>query len=146
MGENSPTSPPVDGSKGKGKDSWDKAKVILEPVGGLLTAISVAALGFYGSRLLEQRQTLDSNFRLYSELMSKREESESALRKDMFQSIIQSFLKPGGEGQSLDEQVLNLELLAYNFHESLDLKPLFVHLEKQIRRLKADSDKTVTVR
>src|SRR5207253_8245430 len=103
------------------KDAWDKAKVVLEPVGGLLTAIPVAALGFYGSRVLEQRQTLDSNVRLYSELMSKREESESALRKDMFQSIIQSFLKPGTEGQSLEAQVLNLELLAYNFHESLNL-------------------------
>src|SRR5258707_14402200 len=110
------------------KDAWDKAKVVLEPVGGLLTAISVAALGFYGSRVLEQRQTLDSNFRLYSELMSKREESESALRTDMFQSIIQSFLKPGTESQSLEPQVLNLELLAYNFNESLNLKPLFIHL------------------
>ncbi len=114
------------------KDMWDKAKVILEPVGGLLTALAVALLGFYGSRLLEQRQTLDSNYRLYSELMSQREQSESALRKDMFQSIINSFLKPEKMGESLDAQVLNLELLAYNFHESLNLKPLFLHLERRI--------------
>jgi hypothetical protein len=62
--------------------------------------------------------------------MSRREESESALRKDMFVSIIQSFLRPGAS--SLDERVLNLELLSYNFHESLNLKPLFVYLEKKI--------------
>jgi len=118
------------------KDTWDKAKVILEPVGGLLTAIAVALLGFYGSRLLESRQTLDSNYRLYSELMSQREQSESALRKDMFQSIINSFLNPATKaGQSVDAQVLNLELLAYNFHESLNLKPLFLHLEREIETM-----------
>jgi hypothetical protein len=62
--------------------------------------------------------------------MSKREEAESALRKDMFVSIIQSFLRSGTS--SLDERVLNLELLTYNFHESLNLKPLYIYLEKQI--------------
>ena len=114
----------------KPKDRWDKAGVILQPVGGLLTALAVAALGFFGSQYLERRQAVETNIRLYSELMSKREEAESALRKDMFKSIIDSFLSPKSEG--LEEKVLNLELLAYNFHESLNLKPLFAHLRKQI--------------
>src|SRR5260221_6736576 len=118
------------------KDGWEKAKVILEPVGGLLTALAVAGLGFYGSRVIESRQALDSNSRLYSELMSKREESESALRKDMFNSIIGSFLSGGTSAGSLESQVLNLELLTENFHESLNLKPLFLHLEREIIRIK----------
>ena len=118
------------------KDGWEKAKVILEPVGGLLTALAVAGLGFYGSRVIESRQALDSNSRLYSELMSKREESESALRKDMFNSIIGSFLSAGTSAGSLESQVLNLELLTENFHESLNLKPLFLHLQREITRLR----------
>ncbi|HYQ86255.1 MAG TPA: hypothetical protein VES59_03325 [Bacteroidota bacterium] len=122
------------------KDGWEKAKVILEPVGGLLTALAVAGLGYYGSRVLEQRQTIDSNSRLYSELMSKREESESALRKDMFNSIIGSFLQRGGESGSLDSRILNLELLTQNFHESLDLKPLFLHLERQVSKIKIPAE------
>jgi hypothetical protein len=76
-------------------------------------------------------QAYDTNVRIYTELMSRREEADSALRKDMFVSIIQSFLRPGAS--TLDEKVLNLELLSYNFHESLNLKPLFVYLEKQVR-------------
>jgi hypothetical protein len=76
-------------------------------------------------------QATETNVRVYTELMSRREESESALRKDMFVSMIQSFLKPGSA--SLDEKVLNLELLAYNFHESLNLKPLFLYIDRQIR-------------
>jgi hypothetical protein len=63
--------------------------------------------------------------------MSKREDAESALRKDMFTSIIDTFLKP--QAPSLDVRVLNLELLAYNFHESLNLKPLFSSIDQQIR-------------
>ena len=111
------------------KDRWDKASIILQPVGGLLTALAVAALGFFGSQFLERRQSMETNSRLYSELMSKREEAESALRKDMFVSIIQTFLKPGSS--TVDAKLLNLELLSYNFHESLNLKPLFLHLERQ---------------
>jgi hypothetical protein len=125
------------------RDTWDKAGIILQPVGGLLTALAVAVLGFYTSSYLRERerrdselrermQTADTNARLYSELISRREESESALRKDMFTSIINSFL--GAGPQTLEQKLLNLELLVYNFHESLNLKPLFLHIERQIRQ------------
>jgi hypothetical protein len=131
----------TDETKPRKKDKWEIAQVILEPVGGLLTALAVAGLGFFGSRVIEKQQQFDSNFRLYSELMSKREESESALRKDMFKSIIDSFLKPGMQNSSLDAQLLNIELLAYNFHESLNLKPLFLQLEKTILALKNPAER-----
>jgi hypothetical protein len=124
------------------RDRWDKAQIILQPVGGLLTALAVAILGFWTSSYLRERERRDSelserlqqsdtNARLYSELTSKREESDSALRKDMFTSIINSFLGPGP--QTLEQKLLNLELLVYNFHESLNLKPLFSHIERQIK-------------
>jgi hypothetical protein len=124
------------------RDGWDKAAIVLQPVGGLLTAIAVAVLGFWTSSWLRDReareailrermQTNETNARLYSELISKREESESALRKDMFTSIITSFL--GGGAGNLEQKVLNLELLVYNFHESLNLKPLFLHLARQVK-------------
>jgi len=112
------------------RDLWDKIGVILHSSGGVLTAISVAIIGFLGSSYLKDREINDTNTRIGLELISKREEAESSLRKDMFVSIIQSFLRPGATG--LDERVLNLELLSYNFHESLNLKPLFIYLERQI--------------
>jgi hypothetical protein len=118
----------------KPRDVWDKLAIIFQSLGGFVTAAVVAVLGIVGSSYLSQKQALDTNVRLYTELMSKREESESALRKDMFASIIDTFLKP--QVQSLDTKVLNLELLAYNFHESLNLKPLFVSIEQQINETK----------
>src|SRR5262249_22082100 len=122
------------------RDGWDKLGIILQPVGGLLTAVAGAILGFWTSSygrsreqrdaaLRERMQTSETNARLYSELTSKREESESALRKDMFASIINSFLRVGPA--TAEQKMLNLELLVYNFHESLNLKPLFLHIERE---------------
>jgi len=110
------------------KDFWDKAAIVLQPVGGLLAALAVAGLGFFGSQFIERRQSEETRARFASELISKREEADSALRKDMFVSIIQSFLR--ADSTSIDDRLLKLELLAYNFHESLNLKPLFFQLER----------------
>jgi len=100
----------------------------------------VAGVGFMGSDTLNRRQTLDTNARLYSELMSRREEAESSLRKDMFVSIIQNFLTPK-EGD-LDAKVLNLELLAYNFNDSLNLKPLFLDISRRLQTLPNGEQRT----
>ena len=112
------------------KDKWDKASVVLRPLGGLLAALAIAGIGYFGHHYLNERQVEESKMRLYTELISNREEAESALRKDMFTSIMGTFLKP--ETAKLRERVLQLELLAYNFHECLNLMPLFLHLNQQI--------------
>lgn len=117
------------------KDHWDKLAIMLAPVGGVFTAIAIALFGFITSSKQDQRQQLETNTRLYSELMSRREESESALRKDMLVSIISSFLNP--DRTDLNNDVLSLELLAYNFHESLNLKPLFMDLMRRIQHAEA---------
>lgn len=116
----------------KEKDFWDKAAIVLQPVGGLMAALAVAGLGFFGSQFIERRQSEEARARFTSELISKREEADSALRKDMFVSIIQSFLR--ADSTSIDDRLLKLELLAYNFHESLNLKPLFFQLERDANR------------
>ena len=110
------------------KDFWDKAHIILSPLAGLLTAVTIAAVSYIASGYLNESQENEAKTRLYTELMSRREESESALRKDMFTSIINSILS--GEN-SMDEKILQLELLAYNFHESLNLTPLFTYLDRR---------------
>jgi len=112
------------------RDSWDKIDILMRPMGGLLTAAAIALIGFMTSSALNQRQTIDTNTRLYTELMSRREDSESALRKDMCVSIINSFVNPRDTG--LGPSILNLEMLAYNFHESLNLKPLFNEMQRRV--------------
>jgi hypothetical protein len=118
------------------RDAWDKIDILMHPMGGLLTAAAIAVLGFVTSNALNRRQAIDTNTRLYTELMSRREESESALRKDMCVSIINSFVNP--HDTELNASVLNLEMLAYNFHESLNLKPLFEEMRRRVMRARED--------
>ena len=118
-------------SESRPKDRWDKIKIVLSPLGGLLTALAVASLGFIGSRTVERQQSNEAKLRLYSELMTRREEAEGTLRKEMFQSIIGSFFDPSST--SLETKLLKMELLAQNFHEALDLTPLFQHILREIQ-------------
>lgn len=80
---------------------------------------------------MAQQQAEETNRRLYTEIMSSREKADSDLRKEMFNSIIKAFLDP--KKASLTEKVLALELLAYNFHDVLDISPLFKYLAKAIK-------------
>jgi hypothetical protein len=104
------------------KDKWDKIDILLKGS----TALAVGLVGFWTSNILERSKSREDNFRLYSELMSKQEEAESLLRKDMFENTVKWFLDP--QKSSLDDRVLSLEQLAYNFHDSLNLRPLFLHV------------------
>jgi hypothetical protein len=70
--------------------------------------------------------------------MTRREESEATLRKEMFQSIIGSFFDAGAA--SLDTRLLKMELLAHNFHEALNLVPLFEHMQRDIDKSTASRD------
>jgi hypothetical protein len=114
------------------KDTWDRVQIILSPLGGLLTALAVASLGIIGSRTIERQQANEAKLRLYSELMTRREESEATLRKEMFQSIIGSFFD--AQAATLETRLLKMELLAQNFHEALNLVPLFEHMRREIGR------------
>jgi hypothetical protein len=124
MGTEEPLAP-----KNEKHDLWDKIQIVLHPIGGLITALTIALVSYFGSDYLNKKQSNDSKISLYTQLMSSREQSESALRKDMFNSILGTILK---DSHSLDENILQLELLAYNFHESLNLMPLFVYMDRQI--------------
>ena len=111
------------------KDRWEKADIILRPFGALITALTIAFVSYAASDYLSRNQEKEAKTKLYTELMTRREESESALRKDMFNSIMNNILKDKVNA-SLDEKILQLELLTYNFHESLNLMPLFEYLNR----------------
>jgi hypothetical protein len=130
----------------KEKDLWDKLQIIVQPLNGLLTAAAVAMLGYYTSSVLRQNEAREAGQRVYTELMSNREQADSALRKDMFLSIIETFRNPDSTGASFDSKMLNLELLVYNFHESLNLRPLFAFYERQISAFPEPSRTTYMTR
>jgi hypothetical protein len=125
--------PPPDPPASGGTRTWpwiELVKVLALP---LVTLV----LGYWFNASLNERQQIDNNIRLYAEMMGRREEADSNLRKDMFNSILTTFMSKDPSTKISDEeqirqQILSLELLAYNFHESLDIGPLFKDVERRI--------------
>src|SRR6516164_9382883 len=98
-------------TKRSGVNWLEMSKVVTMP---LVTII----LGFFLNASLNRRQMRDSDVRLYADMMGRREEADAGLRKDMFMSILGTFLKRDRgltHAQTLEQDLLNIELLAYNF-------------------------------
>lgn len=116
-------------SKNKSTPWWvDLLRVVAMPLVALI-------LGFVFNAALSERQATENNVRVYTEMMGRREQADSDLRKDMFKSILDTFMSKDPKlekSEQLRQEVLNLELLAYNFHESLDIGPLFKDVRARI--------------
>jgi hypothetical protein len=92
-------------------------------------------VGYWFNTSLDQRQQDQNNLRLYADMMGRREEADSNLRKDMFNSILDTFMARDVKltpDQQIRQEILSLELLAHNFHESLDIGPLFKDVGRRI--------------
>ncbi len=100
----------------------------------LLTVLAIPlALAYLSHRYEEttaKNQAADARLRLYTELLTSREQADSGLRKDMFGKVLDTFMtKRDGD---VDQQLVELELLAANFQDSLNLSPLFRQLRRRI--------------
>src|SRR5688572_33184411 len=75
----------ADGEK-KGHRHWiEISQVVAMPIVTLV-------VGYLLNSSISSSQTRDSNLRLYADMMGRREEADSSLRKDMFRSILDTFV------------------------------------------------------
>lgn len=129
-----------EGEQKSPKRDWSKA------FPASMTALTVAFVGLVGQCALKQREEqitertmIEQRGQMYIELMSRREESESNIRKDMFTAILGQFFS--AEETDLSKQLLKLEMLALNFGESMSLSPLFRELERDMESYEPQSEK-----
>lgn len=129
------------------RDTWDYIEILARPAAAFITALAVASIGIFANLALnesnqaaQERAVTEQNTRLYTQLLSSREQSDSNLRKDMFNTILSGFLsKSDGAKESendvvrlTSDRLLKLELLALNFGDTLSLRPLFQELDRNI--------------
>ena len=119
------------------QDAGGNARPVIDLVKALALPLVTLVLGYWFNASLNERQQMDTNTRLYIEMQGRREEADSNLRKDMFNSILQTFMTRDPalritSEEVIRQQTLSLELLAANFHESLDIAPLFKDVERRI--------------
>jgi hypothetical protein len=80
----------------------------------------------------------ESRNRLYTELLHKREDADTAVRRAVFDKLMDRYLSQ--DPQDLNGRLIALELLALNFHDSLNLSPLFWQMDHLITQLGNGAD------
>ena len=74
------------------KSGWEKADILLR---AFATPLAVGIVGLLTSGYLNRQQTAETNQRAFTELVSAREDADTNLRRDMFKTVLDSFLKKG---------------------------------------------------
>lgn len=74
----------------------------------------------------------NSNNQLYAQIVSGRERADAELRARMFENLIKSFFGNTSKDTSGKKRITMLRLLALNFHESFNVKPLFEELDSEL--------------
>lgn len=129
---------------------WAKLDKVIKTISPILIPLVIAVLGIWGQRTITQLSLQEQNSRLYTELLSRREEAESSLRKDMFKEVMTGFftqintsdidVDKGIDSKveiikdKLSKKILKLEMLALNFGDSLSIGPLFSEFSIDIER------------
>lgn len=109
-----------------------ETKDVIEVVTKIVTAASVLIAGIAIPVVLNYNEEKNRQSQLYVQIMSQREQSDSALRERMFNALISSYF--GKEVSTEPEkQIMYLNLLTLNFQEFFDAKPLFEDLDKKLK-------------
>ena len=108
-------------SKAFGKWLMDNSDPILRLTGTLAIVIGTWIAHGYESKITAVT------------LLSEREQSESQLRASMFSNLITPVTGPQNAGEILPHrECLLVKLLALNFHEHFQFKPLMLHVDKRL--------------
>ena len=152
--DSSPPTAPAEEAKSNG-EWWAKTDKVIKIISPILIPLVLAIIGIWGQRTITQISVQEQNSRLYTELLSRREEAESSLRKDMFKEVMSGFFTeikaedksrekvPEGDEEykgddikdKLSKKILKLEILALNFGDSLSIGPLFSELSSDIEQV-----------
>lgn len=73
----------------------------------LLIPLVIAVIGYFFAAWPKERDETENKVRLYTQLISQREQSDSQLRTEMFKAVIEKCLS-GGKSGDLHDTVLKL--------------------------------------
>jgi hypothetical protein len=95
---------------------------------------------------MEEQKAQETRIQLYTTLMNQREGADTGLRKDLFGHLMTKVVGQRDDAVKLRDQVLNLELLANNFHDSIDLRALFYAVQRDLIDKSESKDRQAELR
>ena len=94
----------------------------LSKVGSVAIAAAVGITGYHLQRSATE-----------SQLLNQREQAETSVRAEMFKTVAEKVTKTKSE-ITWAEKAVFAEILALNFHQHIELKPLLLDIERQLVR------------
>ncbi len=112
-------------------DKLDFTLKIVTAIGTLCAAIFIPLVIHLNGEKNRANEEKNRESQIYAQIMSQREQSDSSLRAQMFNTLIGSYFSQGVR-KDPDEQIMYLYLLTLNFQEFFDARPLFEELDTQL--------------
>ena len=110
------------------KDGWDKADIMLKGLIALLLPAAIAFYGYWTERQTAQRAQKTQTYQAAVQTLSNREAVAADLKAKMFDTLMgHYFTGPAAN------KVAVLELMAMNFNEQFQLRPLFDALDSELK-------------
>lgn len=109
-----------------------KPKTWVDTLAKLLPGIGALVAGVLIPLVLSANAESSRKFQLYTEILSQREMADSDLRAKMFERLTTYYYGQSVDSLNTTQKLTLLRLLALNFHECFDMKPLFESLELEL--------------
>lgn len=131
---------------GKGKkDRWD----IIRALGPAIIAAVVGVLGLWYNYNQADITKRSDRRQVYTNIMAQREVSDNSIRATMFATLLKAMFNDGdglgtkdkGASDDIDiikQRVMFLDLMSRNF-DTIDIKPLFTELDRDLTKKLADT-------
>jgi len=110
-----------------------KISTIIDAIAKLAAASAIVSGAFIANTYQSKMTSIN--------LINQREQAESQLRANMFSNLIGPIVGPYKDDVEIkpDREQLLVELLALNFHEHFEFKPLLLHVNERISEESRDS-------
>ena len=125
-----------DAEEGKVSSAWRSIKDVVDTLAKVAGAGAIVFAAIIANNY--QVEMSDKNIRNQNKqaaftILSQREQAESQLRASMFSDLIDPIVgSRSGDEISADRERLMVELLALNFHEHFEFKPLLLYVDQRL--------------
>jgi len=128
------------------KDWWDKLESSAKILAGVGAAVGAILIPVFISQYTEESR----KSQVYVQMMAEREKSDTSVRENMFKVLMDGYLQALKEDpkkedlESFRKRIVFLELLAVNFQEYFNAKPLFEEIYEKLVKYRDESKEEQT--
>jgi len=126
------------------RDLWGKAESLAKILAGVGVSIGSIAIPIIIGKTSDQSHRAQ----VYMQVMSEREKADTAIRQEMFKTLLTNYLGRFDADKNVREtpesfrrRIMFLDLLSLNFQEYLNARPLFEDVRSRLERAKAGKRK-----